>query len=126
MDQRQLETRSMALDWLKFFWRSNVQQKERMYSVIRPFNFYVAQDHDGFKMLLLLDEAGQRYCRDITFAGSGSLSPATPLLWTPSPPEQIELTTKVLETTELEQATGKEKIGSPPLPDPGLDTIKEF
>ena len=44
--------------------------------------------------------------------------------------EQVELTTEVLEAAELEEqaiaqvkAPGTENIGSPPLPDLGLDTI---
>ena len=47
--------------------------------------------------------------------------------------EQSELTSKVLEAAELEdqpiarlEAPGTEAIGSPPLPDLGLDTIEEF
>ena len=47
--------------------------------------------------------------------------------------EQFELTSEVLEAAELEEqpiavleAPGTETIGSPPLPDLGLDTIEEF
>ena len=54
--------------WLKFAWCS------------RPFIFYVAQG-GHFKMLVPFDEVG-KWCRHRI----GSLGPATPLLWTPSPP----------------------------------------
>ena len=54
--------------WLKFAWCS------------RPFIFYVAQG-GHFKMLVPFDEVGKWYRHRI-----GSRGPATPLLWTPSPP----------------------------------------
>ena len=47
--------------------------------------------------------------------------------------EQFEVTSEVLEAAELEEqqiamfeAPETETIGSPPLPDLGLDTIEEF
>ena len=48
--------------WLRFAWRDEVQQKERTYFLIQPFNFYVAQGHGHAKilqMLLPLAEMGQ-------------------------------------------------------------------
>ena len=50
--------------WLRFACLDDVQQKERTYTLVQPFNFYVAQGHgraSNFKMLLPLDEVGEWY-----------------------------------------------------------------
>ena len=58
-----------------------MQQKERTYRCIRPFNLDVDQGHghaSNFKMLLPIDEAGQRHGDASALAEGVSLAPAAP------------------------------------------------